>query len=227
MTAITISRQYGSLGDEIGKDVALQLGLRLVDAQVIAETARGLGLSDSNTEGRDEWHGTVVSELVKTMRHLYPATLAPPPTDERTELDDASYLEVIRQVIWEVARTEEAVIVGRGAASILGSNPSILHVLVIAPLAVRAERIMTADQLDHQQAVHRIKQIDDRRARYLRRFYGVDWLDVHKYDLVINTGHFSQISSVQLVCEAATPLRAVGLPSASESATSVARHGEV
>jgi cytidylate kinase len=143
------------------------------------------------------------------MRHLYPATIAPTPTEETPQLDDASYLEVIRQVIWEVARTEDAVIIGRGAASILGNSPTVLHVLIVAPLAVRAERIMTADDLDHQRAVQRIKQIDERRARYIRRFYGVDWLDVSIYDLVLNTGHFSQLTSVQLICDAATPLRSL------------------
>jgi cytidylate kinase len=205
VSAITISRQYGSLGDEIGRDVAERLGLRLVDGSVIAEIARGLGLSASDFEDREEWQGTVVSDLVRRMRHLYPATIAPAPTDEPPELDDSSYLEVIRQVIWEVARTEDAVIIGRGAQSILGSSPTVLHVLVIAPLAVRTERIMTVDNLDHQRAVQRIKQIDERRARYIRRFYGADWLDVNAYDLMINTGHFSQLSAVQLICDAATP----------------------
>jgi cytidylate kinase len=209
VSAITISRQYGSLGDEIGREVAERLGLRLVDGSVIAEIARGLGLSASDFEDREEWQGTVVSDLVRTMRHLYPATIAPTPTEEPQELDDASYLEVIRQVIWEVARTEDAVIIGRGAQSILGSSPTVLHVLVIAPLAVRAERIMKVDNLDHQRAVQRIKQIDERRARYIRRFYGADWLDVNAYDLVINTGHFSQLSAVQLVCDAATPTRSM------------------
>jgi cytidylate kinase len=207
MSAITISRQYGSLGDEIGRDVAERLHLRLVDGKVIAEIARGLGLAASHFEDRDEYQGTVVSDLVRTMRHLYPATIAPTPTTESPELDDSSYLEVIRQVIWEVARTEDAVIVGRGAASILGSSPTVLHALIIAPLAVRTERVMTADNLDHPHAVQRIKQIDERRARYIRRFYGADWLDVNGYDLVVNTGHFSQLSAVQLIFDAATPMR--------------------
>jgi CMP/dCMP kinase len=209
MSAITISRQYGSLGDEIGREVSERLGLRLVDGTVIAEIARVLGLSASDFEDRDEWQATVVSDLVRRMRHLYPATIAPTPTEETPQLDDASYLEVIRQVIWEVARTEDSVIIGRGAASILGNSPTVLHVLIVAPLAVRAERVMTTDDLDHQHAVQRIKQIDERRARYIRRFYGVDWLDVSIYDLVINTGHFSQLTSVQLICDAATPLRSL------------------
>lgn len=210
MSTITISRQYGSLGDEIGREVAARLNLRLVDGKVIAEIARGLGLAASDFEDRDEYQGTIVSDLVRTMRRLYPATIAPAPTQEKPELDDASYLEIIRQVIWEVARTGEAVILGRGAASILGGSPTVLHVLIVAPMAVRAERVMTSDHLDHPNAIQQIKRIDERRARYIRRFYGIDWLDVNSYDLVVNTGHFSQLSTVQLICNAATPTAAPG-----------------
>ena len=206
MSAITITRQYGSLGDEIGRDAAERLGLRLVDSQVIAETARGLGLPAEDFADRDEWQGTIVSDLVKTMRRLYPATLAPIPTGDTPELDDASYLDIIRQVITEVARGENAIIVGRGAASILGPNPTVLHVLVVAPLAVRVERVMQSHGLDHARAVQRIKQVDERRSRYIRRFYGTELLDISTYDLVINTGHFSQSASVQLICQAAPPL---------------------
>jgi cytidylate kinase len=210
VSTITISRQYGSLGDEIGRGVAERLHLRLVDGTVIAEIARGLGLTAAEFEDRDEWQGTVVSDLVRTMRHLYPATIAPTSTQELPEIDDASHLEVVRQVIREVARTEDSVIVGRGAASILGSSPNVLHVLTVAPLAVRAERIMTVDNLDHSHSVQRIKQIDERRARYIRRFYGADWLELESYDLIINTGHFSQFSSVQLICDAVYPMQSLG-----------------
>jgi cytidylate kinase len=210
VSTITISRQYGSLGDEIGRGVAERLNLRLVDGKLVAEIARGLGLTAAEFEDQDEWRGTVVSDLVRTMRHLYPATIAPAATEERPEIDDADHLEIVRQVIREVARTEDSVIVGRGAVSILGSNPNVLHVLTVAPLAVRAERIMTTDNLDHSHAVQRIKQIDERRARYIRRFYGADWLEVETYDLIINTGHFSQMTSVQLICDAVSPVHSLG-----------------
>lgn len=205
MSVITIARQFGSLGDEIGRQVAERLGLHLVDGNVISETARGLGLAASDFEDRDEWQGTVVSDLVRTMRHLYPATIAPTVSEEKPELDEARNLEVIRQVIWEVARKDDAVIIGRGASSILGSSPTVLHVLIVAPLMIRAERIMSTENLDHQRAVQRIKQVDERRARYIRRFYGTDWLDVGAYDLVVNTGHFSQLATVELVCNALDP----------------------
>ncbi len=215
MPVITISRQYGSLGDEIGKEVAERMGLRFVDQEIINEVARRLDVSPAAAAAPDEREGSVVSELVHTMRLLYPATPMPQPSQENPELDEAAYLQVIREVIWEVARTNDAVIVGRGGAFILPKHPDILHVLMVAPLEVRVERVMAAEGLDQQRAAQRVKHVDSNRARYVRHFYHANWLDLAHYDLVVNTGHFSQVRAVSLICAAAAPEHP-GVPSAAE-----------
>ncbi|MBV9281071.1 MAG: cytidylate kinase-like family protein [Chloroflexi bacterium] len=210
MPVITVSRQYGSLGDEIGKEVASRLGLRFVDYEVINEVASRLGVPLSSVSEREEREGSIVSELVQTMRRLYPATLLPQPTEDKPELDEASQLQMIREVIWEVARTNDALIVGRGGAFILPRHPTTLHVLVTAPAEIRVERVMAAEGLDHDRAEHRIKHVDEARGRYIRHFYRTNWLEVGHYDLVVNTGHFSHNEAVTLICAAALP--AEGLP---------------
>jgi cytidylate kinase len=200
---ITLARQFGSLGDEIGRDVAARLHLRLVDQEIINEVAERLGVSPATVTARDERESGLVSELVRTMRRLYPATIAPQPSSEGADIDEAAFLQVIRQVIWEVARTNDAVIVGRGAAFILEKHPDVLHTLLIAPLDVRIERVMAAEGLDYDGATQRIKQADASRARYIRHFYRTDWLNVAHYDLMVDTGHFSQARAADLICAAA------------------------
>src|SRR5205807_79134 len=105
----------------------------------------------------------------------------------------------IRQVIWEVARADDAVIVGRGAACILETHPDVLHVLVTAPLEIRVERIMATEKLDHEHALQKVKQVDANRERYIRHFYRANWLEVGLYDVALSTGHFSQITAVTLL----------------------------
>jgi cytidylate kinase len=200
---ITISRQLGSLGDEIGRDVAARLGLRLVDQDIIEDVAQRLGVSPATIVNLDERDANVVSELVRTMRRLYPATIGSQTSDPNAEVDEAAYLQVVRQVIWEVARAGDAVIIGRGAAFILGEHPDTLHALVVAPTDVRLERIMAAQGLDRGQAARRLRESDGNRARHLRHFYGANWLDVSYYDLVVNTGHFSELRATSLLCAAA------------------------
>jgi cytidylate kinase len=202
MSVITIARQFGSLGDEIGRDVAERLGLRLVDQDIINEVAGRLGVPPAAVTQRDERDSHLVGELVRTMRRLYPATIAPD-TGENPDVDEAALLQVIRQVTWEIARAGNAVIIGRGAPFILQSHPDLLHVLVTAPLNVRIERVMLSETCDYSQATQRLKDVDSNRTRYARHFYGVNWLDVSHYDLVLNTGHFSQIRATDLICQSA------------------------
>lgn len=205
MPLITISRQYGSLGDDIGSQAARRLGSQFVDQETINEIARRLDLPEETVTTRDEWEGRLVPDLVRTMRRVYPATRLPQPTEERPEIDEAAYLQIIRQVMWEIARTNNAVIVGRGSTHILAHHPDILHVLLIAPVDVRVERVMAAEALNHQQALQRVRQIDENRGRYVRHYYGTNWLDLRHYNLVIDTGHFSELRATSLVCAAVTP----------------------
>jgi cytidylate kinase len=206
MPIITISRQFGSGGDDIARDVAAQLGMRLVDQDIINEVAQRLGVPPEDVTAQDERDAPhLVSDLVRTMRRLYPATIAPPA--EGPEVDEAAYLQVTRQVIWEVARSGNAVIMGRGAPFILDRNPEVLHVLVVAPLDVRIERIMAAEGLDRRAAEQRIREADASRARYVRHYYRTNWLDVAHYDLMLDTGHFSEIRAAEVICAAvSTPV---------------------
>ncbi|HLJ66350.1 MAG TPA: cytidylate kinase-like family protein [Chloroflexota bacterium] len=205
MTVITISRQDGSLGDEIARDVAEKLGLRLVGQEMINEVAQRLGVSPGAVTNRDEREPGLAAELVRTMRRLYPATVSTG-HDESDVVDESSYLQMIRQLIWELARGDDVVIVGRGASFILGRNPDILHVLLVAPLEIRVERVMAAEGIGQRTAAQRIREVDASRARYIRHHYGANWLDVTQYDLVLNTGHFSQLKASEIVC-AAAPMR--------------------
>jgi cytidylate kinase len=206
---ITVARQYGSFGDEIAEAVAARLRLRLVGPDILAEVAERLGVRASTLTGRDERDSGVVADLVRTMRKMYPATVAPAGVDDGAEVDEAAYLQVTRQVIWEVARTQAAVIVGRGASFVLDRNPDVLHALLVAPFQQRVERVMATEGLTHAQAVQRVKDDDGARARYIRHYYRKDWLDVAHYDLVLNTAHFAELESTDLICRAVAGVRPV------------------
>jgi cytidylate kinase len=200
MPVVTIARQLGSLGDEIARAVADCLELRLVDQAMVDEVAAQLGLS-SGAVPDDEQNSGLVGDLVRTMRRLYPATVTPP-NEVDMETDEAASLQVMRQVAWEIARAGDAVIVGRGGAFLLERNPSVLHVLVLAPMPIRAERVMASEHLDAGRAARRVRESDAQRARYVRRFYGQNWLDPSMYDFVINTGHFSEPAATDLIVRA-------------------------
>jgi CMP/dCMP kinase len=205
MPVITVARQYGSLGDEIARDVSERLGLRLVGQDIMSEVAQRLGIPEGRLTVGDERDSGMVSELVRTMRNLYPATIAPAQAEHAIDVDESALLQVMRQIIWEVARGNRAVIVGRGASFVLESNPEVLHVLLVASVQSRIERVMALENMTRQQAAQRVKSADASRARYIRHYYRTNWLDVAHYDLVLNSAHFSQRAATDLICAAAAP----------------------
>ena len=106
----------------------------------------------------------------------------------RKTLDEEECLSVVQTVINSLASRGKTVIVGRGGQAILKHKVGVLHVRIVAPLAVRVERIMKSGGLSQEDAQRLIENNDKAMAEYLRRFYNIDWEDPAIYDMVLNTG---------------------------------------
>ena len=97
------------------------------------------------------------------------------------------YLNLLTSVIEEYASQDQAMIVGRGGQMILRERTGVLHVQVIAKFETRVYNIIQREGVKWREAARRVRQADEQRAGYMRRFYNVDWLDSGLYDLVLNT----------------------------------------
>jgi cytidylate kinase len=106
----------------------------------------------------------------------------------------------------------DVVIVGRAGNEALAGVPGALHVLVIAGQRQRIQRVMAAEGLDAFDALDRIKESDRRRAAYARQFYGQNWLDPLRYDLVVNTSRLSIEDAADVIVHAARRAAAAAAP---------------
>ena len=116
------------------------------------------------------------------------------------------YLELITSVILEQATQGQAMIVGRGGQMILRDRPGVLHVQVIAKFETRVYNVIQREGVKWREAAHRVRQADEQRAGYMRRFYNADWLDASLYDLVINTDQIPCDVAAGLVVDASRAL---------------------
>jgi cytidylate kinase len=98
--------------------------------------------------------------------------------------------------------------VGRGGQMILRGRPGVLHVQVIAKFENRVYNVIEREGVKWREAAHRVRQADEQRAGYMRRFYNVDWLDSSLYDLVINTDQIPSDVAVDLLVTAAQAVEA-------------------
>ncbi|HWQ04289.1 MAG TPA: cytidylate kinase-like family protein [Longilinea sp.] len=182
MAVVTISRQMGSLGFEIGNLVADCLGYRVVWRELINEAALRSGTPDVAL--------AVIDEL---------GLLGLTPTSKNS----AAYLQAIHAVVLELAGKGNVVLVGRAGQRILADFPGTVHVRLIAPFDLRIQRIAHEQNISVEAAHAQIEASDRSRRLYLKKYYQVDWEDASFYDLVINTGRISSQVACDLICLAA------------------------
>ncbi len=182
MAIITISRQMGSLGFEVGNLVANCLGYRVVWRELINEAAQRAGAPEVAL--------AVIDEL---------GLLGLTPTARNSE----AYLNAVKAVVLELAGKGNVVLIGRAGQRILANYPGALHVRLIAPLDLRVQRVAKTQNISIESAHAQIEASDQHRRQYLKRYYQADWEDPSLYDLVINTGRILPAAACELICLAA------------------------
>jgi len=183
MAIITIARQIGSLGNEIAVDVAQHLHYTLVDQAKLQEAAQAYGMLKSELEEVHERRPTLVTRYL-IMRHR-------------------AYLDMIQTIIYEYARADDVVILGRGATVLLSDVPSALHVNTFAPFERRVEVVMGREGISRLLAEQIVRESDQDRAGYMRYLFDRDWMDPLLYDLMINTAVVTREQACELIAAAA------------------------
>lgn len=174
---ITISRQFGSGGRTVGKELAAKLGIPCYDYELIEKIAEESGFAKEYIAERSEytahgsWFGSAFSD-----RDFYGHS-------------NQDYLwSIQRKIILELAEKGPCIIVGRCADYILKDTADCLRVFIHADMEKRAERIVQqyGERTDSPQK--RLKDKDKRRAAYYQFYTDTKWGDIRNYDISLNSG---------------------------------------
>ncbi len=199
MKAITISRQYGSGGGEIGARLAERLNWHLIDHEIVARVARELGIPEQKAEVHDEYAQGFIARVVSQFVSSVPTAASPVVQVVPDQTDENRYQETLHRVVETAADSGHAVIVGRASQAILAKRRDVLHVRIVAPLQERIAYVALRENLDAASAQERIQLKDHDRSRYLQTVHHRDVNDPMLYDLVINTGFLSLDRVVDLI----------------------------
>ena len=191
---ITIGREYGSGGHQIGQAVAKKLGIAFYDKQIISLAAQKSGLSDefiANNEQR------VRSGLMQNLAAsaAYSSGFF---SGQYLPLSESIFISQA-QVIRDVAATESAVIVGRCADYVLAGRENTINVFIHAPVEERVKRIMTLYHLDEAAAIKAITTSDKERGNHYFRYTDRKWGKAQNYDLCINSALMGIDKTVELL----------------------------
>ena len=214
MAVITISRQYGSGGDEIASRVCELLGYRYFDKRMMAQVASEMGLTSKEVIDSQEERHEVLSFFERLFGHK--VTEARVSTDEASgartvelgELDSKRYVTMVRDLIQTAAQQGDVVIMGRGGQAILKDQPGVLHVRLDASFDERVRRVQEQQRFTNPAAARDFVAGRDRAgADYIRTYYGADWDDPALYHLTLNTGLWDYESAAQIIADAVRRLK--------------------
>ena len=195
---ITLSRQFGAGGAEVAKRVADRLQWRVADNEFVERVAARAGLTPDEVAVREERVPNFLERLAWALASAS-AELAVPTGATMEGLSEPLMVRVTESVVAEIAREGRVVLVGRGAAAILGERERTLHVQVVAPVGIRVERIAGRLGVPLGDAKKLVHESDARRSKYHKEYYGRDWADPVNYHLVINTGYLGLDGTADLI----------------------------
>ena len=194
---ITISRQFGSGGREIGFRLAEELGIKCYDKEMLHRAAQESGISEKLFEHVDEKPVNSLLYSLATGGRALPSGMLlyndPFSTDRLFLLQS----EVIRKI----ASEESCVFVGRCADFVLQENPNLLSIMIHAPLADRIRRVKERNQISEEEARNLIKKTDKRRASYYNFFANGRWGEADNYDLCVDSSRLGIHRTVALLKE--------------------------
>lgn len=205
MSIITISRMYGSGGSEIAARVAQRLGWSLFDNAFVDAVAERLGVPASEIEAREERTPSLVERLASALAVASPEIL-PPPTEQLPPSEER-LAQVTRRIIEEVMAGGNAVLVGRGAQSVLGQRADVLHVFCYAPRDALARRVADRRNVSIAEAEKIVDEINKQRDQYVRTTFKRSWKAHENYHLCVNTDWLGIEGAADVVVAAA---RAMG-----------------
>lgn len=192
---ITISRQYGSGGHEIGEKLAKSLGIPLYDKNIIYKTAKELGFSPKVVMEREQ-----TTTPMQLLEMVFAEGGGVMPEMELSD-NDAIFVTESR-IIRNLAAKSSCIIIGRCADFILRDHPGCFRVFVRADMEQAQERVVTEYGIPSENVANEIDRIDKERSSHYWQYTGKRWDDAENYDLVMNSSKVGIDKAVGIIQEA-------------------------
>jgi cytidylate kinase len=181
---VTIEREYGSGGGEIAQLLATNLGWKLWDQLLTEEIALLAKCSKAAVEVREERTDPLYYRLFKSfLRGSYEGSLN---AHKLNVVDSESILKFTERVVEHAAKRGNSVIVGRGSQYFLRDHPDTLRLFLYAPKEDKVRRLLARGK-SPKEAEQLADSVDQERADFIRKYFGVEWPHRTLYHAMINT----------------------------------------
>lgn len=196
---ITISRQFGTGGHEIGAELARRLGVKLLDKQIMNEMARRFGSVEDAVE-KIEARNPLWRDDFTAFYRQYMAGMEY--SGQEHDQTSRRLFEAQAEAISKIASQESCVLIGRCGFHIFRNHPNALKIFVHADDECRRRRIAEKYDISERDAAAMIVDNDYSRELYTKTFTGSDWQDARNYDVTLNVSRFGVNGAVDFLLNA-------------------------
>ncbi|MCI6812621.1 MAG: cytidylate kinase-like family protein [Lachnospiraceae bacterium] len=197
-TIITIGRQFGSGGREIGEKVAEHFGIKCYDKELLARAAKESGFCQEMIESHDErpTNSFLYNLVMDTYSFGYNASsFMDMPISHKVFL---AQFDAIKKMADEAP----CVIVGRCADYALSEYKNCLNLFIYGNEECKVKRIMEKYDVSEQKAREMMKKNDKQRQSYYNYYSSKKWGRADSYDLCLNSSKYGIEGSIQLIIQA-------------------------
>jgi len=192
---ITIGREYGSGGKEIGEKLAKEFDIPFYDKELISIASKQSGICEDLFYQNDEVQsGSFIYSLLMGTYSIGEGGMIHPemPFNEKVFL---AQFDVIK----DLAKKGPCVIVGRCADYVLKDEKNVMNFFITADLESRIERVSKSQDNKQKKIEETIKKFDKKRATYYKYYASKKWGLASNYDLCINSSTLGIDNSVQII----------------------------
>lgn len=180
---ITIGRQFGSGGHEIGQKLADRLGIPLYDRRLVSMAAEELGVKEAEAERVDESSLNTFVSNYTVSPGMYLEFIS---ASSYIQSFDEEVYHKEAEIIRKLAQKGPCVIVGRCADYILKERDNCINVFICADKDDRKKRIAELYDLTERKAAERIRRTDRERRYYYELHTGQDWGSISSHQILFN-----------------------------------------
>lgn len=193
---ITIGREFGSGGHEIGNLLATRLDIPLYDNNLIRMVAEKLDIREETARAVDE-----------TTLNSFLAGFIFEPIEESSRLNGTEYVPPLTQQVYELqcdiirklAERGPCIIVGRCADFVLRDHKNCINVFICADWDDRVERIAKKYDISQRKAADKIKKMDRERRNYYESHTGQEWGSIDSHHMLLNVSRLGMDRTVDIL----------------------------
>lgn len=191
---ITIGRELGSGGREIGQKLAKKLGWEFIDKQFIKVAVEKSGLNSNFIEKKDQQmtKGEMLLRYI-SMDNIF--------NEENLSEDDRLFITQSK-IIKEAGEKGNCVIVGRCADVVLQDYPNCFNIFVSADIDFAKKRVAEEFHMTEDEAIDYIKKTNELRRNHYNYYTGRNWGEASRYDMYIKSSKIGVDNAVNAVYNA-------------------------